>query len=166
VSVKTFLYVALALGVCYGLLKLAWNVSESVMKPEDQEISQPQKVEPSAPEPKLQTGTAAGGIEVGKEAAPDDKPAAKPGVETETKRDPDTAVDGYYDDSVQSTPGAVKQHRVDEQDPYAPDEHEAVQDSGSVFPTDDRELDRSSPAKPEEPSINPEAYAPDPHEVD
>ncbi len=172
VSIKTLLYVALALGICYGLLKLAWNVSESVLKPDDQEISQPQQVEPSSSEPKLQTGTAAGGIEAGEDVVPEGKAAATPGVEieskveTEAKSDTDAADDGYYDDGVQSTSGPVKQHRSDAQAPYAPDASDASEEEAASFPTDDREIDRTQPAKPEKPAVNPEAFAPDPHEVD
>ena len=165
-SIKTLAYVALALAVCYGLLKLAWNVSETVLKPEEQEISQPQPAKVPKVEPKLQTGTAGSDTQGADTAAQDQNASSQPESAGEVEPKDDAAERGYYDDSIQTSPSAVKQHRVDKKDPYAPDEREAVDKATPKFPTDDREVDRSQSSASDEPTISPDAYAPDPHEVD
>lgn len=157
-TLKTLAYVLAALLIAYGLLKVAWQISGSVMQAPVQETVAPPTVQPK-PEPQTAPVTAdpAGGAD-----------AAAPAVTTKEVEKPAKKADeleGYYDDSVSTQPSAVKQHRNDKKDPYQPDEREGDETTRpQVFPGDDREEDRPAETDGTTDIDTTKAYEPDPRD--
>ena len=170
--IKTLLYVIAALLVCGGLLYGAWNLSDAVMRgePELQTERPVVDVTPGKAGPPQKADSSGLSDEGGSDSPATQPPAqAKKPIGFVKPRDKKTTEDGFYEDSGDTTPGAVKQHRKDKQDPYEPDDREVEDAAGEQqFSDDSREEDLPSEGKPasiktDNTGANP--YAPDSHEA-